>query len=176
MTILTFLTDRLADLCERIVGGYLEQMHGDVNIGGRPVCQGDSGRRPSLAASVGSQGQGQGQGQGQNQGQNQGYHSHGVRWGVFFGDYEVDSPSEWELLVKNLIILQLHALSALMGRVKEISGAMRCDTPWRKAVGTEKRIANLSHRMGPIGQAAWSPYYGNDGGGGGGGGGGGLCT
>ena len=121
MTILTFLTDRLAGLCERIVGGYFELLRGPSTAAATP-----NSRRLNPAA--GSS-------------------------GVFFGDYEVDSASEWELLVRNLIVLQLRALSVLMGRVKEVSGLMQCDMPWRKAAGTEKRIAMLLDRLNSM--ASW---------------------
>jgi hypothetical protein len=124
MTILTFLTDRLAGLCERIVGGYFELLQGSSTAAATSTP--NSSRR--LNPAVGSS-------------------------GVFFGDYEVDSASEWELLVRNLIVLQLRALSVLMGRVKEVSGLMQCDMPWRKAAGTEKRIAMLLDRLNSM--AAW---------------------
>ena len=110
MTILTFLTDRLAGLCERIVDGYLEMA----------PCRGN--RHPPYRVGAGT--------------------------GVFFGDYEVDSANEWETLVRNLIILQLRGLNGLMGRVKEVSGMMQCDTPWRKAVGTEHRVVTLLDKLG----------------------------
>ncbi|KAK4108604.1 hypothetical protein N656DRAFT_832267 [Canariomyces notabilis] len=161
MTILTFLTDRLAGLCERIVNGYFDLLPSPGTAGAAPT-----GRRPnnSLSAdttggcgtSAGGGGGGGGAGGNGGCGAGEGGERQGSgsgRWGVFFGDYEVDSANEWELLVRNLIVLQLKALSGLMGRVKEVSGLMQCDTPWRKAVGTEKRIAMLLDRLNAM--AAW---------------------
>lgn len=130
MTILTFLTDRLAGLCERIVDGYLERL---LLLGGAS---------------------GAGAAEDVSNGKKNNNSSSGSRSGVFFGGYEVDSASEWELLVGNLIGLQLRALGGLMARVKEVANVIHCDTPWRKAVGTERRIAVLLDRLNSI-AAGW---------------------
>ncbi|KAK3320416.1 hypothetical protein B0T19DRAFT_486949 [Cercophora scortea] len=189
MTILTFLTDRLAGLCERIVEGYLDLLVPQAPASHHPLHenkyqvhqhhhhqqQGEITSTRSLnlnhhhrhaTTDTGMPLHSQGQGQ-------------GVRWGVYFGDYEVDSPGEWELLVRNLIVLQLRALAGLLGRVKEVAGMMpvpHCDMLWRKAVGTDKRVGALLGRLdvalaGGGGGVGDGNLKGNGGGGGGGGGG-----
>ncbi|KAL2262572.1 hypothetical protein VTK26DRAFT_902 [Humicola hyalothermophila] len=135
MSILTFLTERLANLCERIVGGYFE-------LTSSPTSSSSSASTSASAA-----------------GSDRRLHPAAGSSGVFFGDYEVDSASEWELLVRNLIVLQLRQLSALVARVKEVSGMLRCDTPWRKAACTEKRVAKLLDKLNSV-PAAWDAQEG----------------
>ncbi|KAK3680873.1 hypothetical protein B0T22DRAFT_540488 [Podospora appendiculata] len=144
MTILTFLTDRLAGLCERIVEGYLDLLlppasHHQPHENKYQVHHQQGTRSLNHHHRHATTDTGMLHSQGQ-----------GVRWGVYFGDYEVDSPGEWELLVRNLIVLQLRALAGLLGRVKEVAGMMRvphCDMLWRKAAGTDKRVGALLGRL-----------------------------
>lgn len=135
MTILTFLTERLANLCERIVAGYFE-----LASSSSPLTSSSSSASTSASAAANSS--------------RRPPHLAAGSSGVFFGDYEVDSASEWELLVGNLIVMQLRQLSVLVGRVKEVSGLLQCDTPWRKAAGTEKRVGRMLDRLNSV-PGAW---------------------
>ncbi|KAK3371014.1 hypothetical protein B0T24DRAFT_304516 [Lasiosphaeria ovina] len=135
MTILTFLTDRLMGLCERIVASYREPVSSESR-GGSPLTSGaaamaSSTTRAKTATPAATDGQGA-----------------MMPLGVYFGDYEIDCPGEWQALVRNLIVLQLRALGALMGRVKEVSELMPCDTAWRKVVGAETRLSALLGQVG----------------------------
>lgn len=66
---------------------------------------------------------------------------------MVFGEYEVDSPQEWELLVCNLMALQLGALKRLMTRLKASAEAVRCESVYMKAVEAENRVAQLVERL-----------------------------
>ncbi|KAK7749841.1 hypothetical protein SLS53_000422 [Cytospora paraplurivora] len=112
MTILSFLTERLAVLCERIVAAYMEQ------VASAPVVTTGKGKdavvpaRHDLAHET-----------------------------LFLGEYEVDLPSEWNVLLGHLIAVQLAALNSLVGSTKASS-----HTRWR-SVNTEKKIKDLLERL-----------------------------
>lgn len=113
MTILTFLTDRLVVLCERIVATYTELRSA--------LVQQAQGRRNVLRPWEGIS-------------NDMGYRK------VFLGDYEIDSPVEWDILLRDLIRLQLSALSSLVGGVIK-------HTQWKKLVTTKEKINGLLQKV-----------------------------
>lgn len=66
---------------------------------------------------------------------------------VTFGEYEVDSPAEWALLVSSLTVMQLAGLKRMVGKLKECSEAVRCESVLRKATAIEHRVADLMARL-----------------------------
>jgi hypothetical protein len=64
-----------------------------------------------------------------------------------FGEYEVDSPQEWELLVSSLMAMQLGSLKRLMGQLKGSAEAVRCESVYKKAEETETRVSDLINRL-----------------------------
>ncbi|GAB1312609.1 hypothetical protein MFIFM68171_02819 [Madurella fahalii] len=126
MTILTFLADRLIGLWEHISNSYFELLPGGIPAAAGPAgMEATSNRWLNPAAGTNN---------------------------VLFGDYQ-DSAGEWKSSAGNLMALQLQSLSLLMGRVKEVAGVIQCDTPLRKAVGAQKRIAVLLDRLNSM--TAW---------------------
>jgi hypothetical protein len=67
---------------------------------------------------------------------------------VVFGDYEVDSPAEWDILVRNLVALQLLSLGRLLAQLKKRAEAIRCMSVFRKTAGVEKKVTDLVGRLG----------------------------
>ena len=61
---------------------------------------------------------------------------------TFFGEYEVDSAKEWDILLKNLIVLQL---SALYSFVRDIRGPDQAQEA--RSLATVKKIEYLGQRM-----------------------------
>lgn len=66
---------------------------------------------------------------------------------MVFGEYEVDSLQEWELLVSSLMVMQLGSLRKLMGRLKDSARAVRCESVYQKAAETEKRVSDLIRQL-----------------------------
>jgi hypothetical protein len=71
---------------------------------------------------------------------------------IVFGELEIDSAPEWELLVSSLVMQHLSALHQLMGQFKRNAETVRADVVYQKATETEKRtgdlIEKLYHRFG----------------------------
>jgi hypothetical protein len=63
---------------------------------------------------------------------------------TFFGEYEVDSAMEWDVLLKNLIVLQL---SALYSFVRDIRGPDQAQEV--RSLATVKKIEYLGQRLQP---------------------------
>ncbi|CAJ2507406.1 Uu.00g085920.m01.CDS01 [Anthostomella pinea] len=106
MMLLSFLTDRLALLCERIVRTYSELRLGQVRVA--------MGKSMGLSYKA-----------------------------IRFGDYEVDSPAEWEMILKPLIVLQLKALKALVDKVELSKRAQR-----KSSRATKDKVRGLIEIMG----------------------------
>ncbi|GAB1318227.1 hypothetical protein MFIFM68171_08437 [Madurella fahalii] len=69
------------------------------------------------------------------------------RQAVLFGEYEVDSSQEWELVVSSLLAVQLAALKKLMSHLKTSADAVQCELVYRKAAKTEERVTSLNTRV-----------------------------
>ncbi|KAK3386738.1 hypothetical protein B0H63DRAFT_558370 [Podospora didyma] len=134
---LAFLTDLLATLCSNMVVSYRELLVPDANMmgsGGQwtapsPIASSAGHSRRSSSLTAASDG------------------SPTVPLGMYFGDYEVDCPGEWQLLAGNLISVQAKALRALLGRVRDASQALRCHVAWKQVVGAERRLEGLLEQL-----------------------------
>lgn len=71
----------------------------------------------------------------------------GERQAVLFGEYEVNSPQEWELVVSSLLAVQLATLGRLMARLKTSAEEVQCESVYRKAEKTEERVMELNRRV-----------------------------
>ncbi|KAI0532404.1 hypothetical protein GGR58DRAFT_180921 [Xylaria digitata] len=96
---LTFLTDRLLQLSETLVGRLVQQQQ----------QQGGGGDRPAIV----------------------------------FGELEISSTPEWELLVSSLTAVYLGSLHRLMGQLKKSAEGVNAEMVCGKATETEKRVGQL---------------------------------
>lgn len=66
---------------------------------------------------------------------------------VAFGEYKVDSPMEWELVLSHLIAQQLGAHKRLARSLKATAETLGSESVYRKAAETEDRAAELVDRL-----------------------------
>ncbi|KAK7713559.1 hypothetical protein SLS63_012081 [Diaporthe eres] len=131
MTILKFLTDKLAGLSEQIVAEYARCLllhHAedrDPGATGEMITAGACGAVDRDNRS----------------------NSGAPPWPAVLGSYEVDSPREWDALMGALIALQLEALHSLADSMKAVSRSMRWDAMCGKAAATQRRIAPMLYRV-----------------------------
>ncbi|KAI0163978.1 hypothetical protein GGR57DRAFT_516324 [Xylariaceae sp. FL1272] len=64
-------------------------------------------------------------------------------WRISFGEFEIRSISEWDVLVRAMLMMQLGTLGGLISRLKGISG----DLTHRKTFVTQARIAKLLNKI-----------------------------
>lgn len=120
MTILKFLTDKLARLSEQIVDEYTRGLlhpaapAEGMMVGGTSTDREGSGTPP---------------------------------WPAVLGSYEVDSAREWNTLIGTLIRLQLEALHTLVEAMKAVSHSMHWDAMFGRATATQGRIVPMMYRM-----------------------------
>lgn len=136
MTILKFLTDKLAGLSEHIVAEYARRLLLQHHTA--------ADRDPGAAAGGMAAGGGDGGGAGRD---NRSTGGAPLPWPAVLGSYEVDSPREWDALMGALIALQLEALHSLADSMKAVSRSMRWDAMYGKAAATQRRIAPMLYRV-----------------------------
>jgi hypothetical protein len=64
-----------------------------------------------------------------------------------FGEYEVDSPSEWELVLSHLIARQLGGHERLAHHIMTSAETVGSNSVYRKAAETEERVSQLIERL-----------------------------
>ncbi|KAF1829169.1 hypothetical protein BDW02DRAFT_179261 [Decorospora gaudefroyi] len=69
------------------------------------------------------------------------------RLAFVFGELEIDSAPEWDVLVSSLVALQLGALRDLLGRLKKSAETARADMVYEKVVDAEKLTGELMERL-----------------------------
>ncbi|KAL2272929.1 hypothetical protein FJTKL_05725 [Diaporthe vaccinii] len=136
MTILKFLTDKLAGLGEHIVAEYARRLMLQHHTA--------ADRDPGAATGGMAAGGGDGGGAGCD---NRSTGGAPLPWPAVLGSYEVDSPREWDALMGALIALQLEALHSLADSMKAVSRSMRWDAMYGKAAATQRRIAPMLYRV-----------------------------
>lgn len=72
-----------------------------------------------------------------------------------FGEMEIDSAPEWDMLVLSLAVVQLGALMRLLGHAKTSAEAVRAETVCKKVVESEKLAGELMERL----RWALKPWY-----------------
>lgn len=130
MTILKFLTDKLAGLSEQIVAEYT-----------RCLLHHTAAHEPGATGTMITAGAG-----GNTDRDTRG-NGGAPPWPAVLGSYEVDSPREWDALIGALIELQLEALHSLVDSMKAVSRSMRWDAMHGKAAATQRRIAPMLYRV-----------------------------
>lgn len=121
MTILKFLTDKLAGLSEQIVAEYTRGL-----------------LHPAAAAAQGMTAGGNSTGRDA---------SGAPPWPAVLGSYEVDSAREWDTVIGGLIGLQLETLHTLVESVKVVSRSMHWDAMFGRATATQRRIVPMMYRI-----------------------------
>lgn len=125
MTILKFLTDKLAGLSEQIVAGYTQcLLHPAAGATGSMAVRGSNADRDGRNGSGGA-----------------------PPWPTVLGSYEVDSAREWDTLIGGLIGLQLEALHSMIESMKVVSRSMRWDAMYGRAAATQRRIVPMLYRI-----------------------------
>lgn len=69
------------------------------------------------------------------------------RLAFIFGELEIDSAPEWDLLASSLAALQLSGLGRLLAQLKKSAETARADTVYQKVVDTEKLAKELMERL-----------------------------
>ncbi|KAK4032619.1 hypothetical protein C8A01DRAFT_40943 [Parachaetomium inaequale] len=113
--LLSLLADRLILLCEKIVAAYLDAVRTwDETTPLPPDLGFNSGTNNTSDTAP------RGSGAPRNGGacsSSSSSASQQLLHTLFFGEYEIDSPDEWSMLMGNLIKLQLRALHSLVGSI-----------------------------------------------------------
>lgn len=66
---------------------------------------------------------------------------------LFFGDYRVDVPVEWDCLMRLLIILQLKSLRRLLTRMKMIASSASRSVQLSVLHVTERKVGDLMVKL-----------------------------
>lgn len=69
------------------------------------------------------------------------------RLAIMFGEFEIDSAPEWELLVSSLAVMQVGALRCLLSRLKKSAETVQADVVYKKVVTTERLTGELMERL-----------------------------
>ena len=69
------------------------------------------------------------------------------RFTVAFGELEIDSGPEWELLVANMVVLQLDSLIQVMDQLKENAVKVRAEIVSTKATETGRKLQKLIEKI-----------------------------
>ncbi|KAI0195401.1 hypothetical protein EV127DRAFT_508915 [Xylaria flabelliformis] len=123
MTILTFLTDRLVSLCERLVMMLQEGLQENKCVQDFLFNNGEAGQDlvPEQMSSSSS---------------------------LWLGCYEMDSLAELVLLLQCLSVTHLRALIALMDRLqRHAAGQLDCESVGKKAAMTKSQIDTLLQKL-----------------------------
>lgn len=76
---------------------------------------------------------------------------------MLFGEYEVDFPPEWKMLVSSLMAVQLGSLKKLMRRLKNLAEEARFQPVSRNSVET-KWVMDLNKRLRASLEGLWCGY------------------
>jgi hypothetical protein len=66
---------------------------------------------------------------------------------VFLGDYKIESPVEWDCLIRVLIALQLRSFGTFLTEMRRIAALGPNPTQVFKVQATERRIGNLIQKL-----------------------------
>lgn len=120
--LLGMVTERLACLCEATVTKYLEEA---AQRQSNSVTEASNGRHHSRTSSAGSGGA-----------------------KVFLGSYEIESPEEYNGVIRFLIALQLQSLRKFIEGMKKAAGTgPSCASQLPKVQAAEKRVAKLIQKI-----------------------------
>ncbi|POS70618.1 hypothetical protein DHEL01_v210985 [Diaporthe helianthi] len=123
MTILKFLTDKLAGLSEQIVAEYARGLMHPAAVTNEIIAGGNTSSQTERSGSG------------------------APPWPAVLGSYEVDSAREWDTVIGGLIGLQLEALHSLAESMKAVSRSMHWDAMFGRATATQRRIVPMMYRI-----------------------------
>jgi hypothetical protein len=128
MTILTFLTHRLAALCEKLVLKFCEGPPTSMRV--QDYYLGDNNNDEPEQQQRTVQGQGS------------------PTLSLSLGCYEMDSLVELDVLFRCLSHIQLRALSTLMDKLqRQASGLVNCESVRKKAAATKTQVLTLLQKL-----------------------------
>ncbi|KAK2767555.1 hypothetical protein FQN54_003713 [Arachnomyces sp. PD_36] len=132
--LLVFMSEKIAVSCDKVVALYIEcdgdggmssTNHHSNTSHSRPGDCRPGSREDSLSLS-----------------------SDTTEWQeLFCGDYEINSKTEWNHLVRVLIILQLQAFASFLSDMKRIGGDVLQTEQVAKLLTTEKRVGELIKKV-----------------------------
>lgn len=141
MTLLNFVATKMVALCEQIVERYVAHTQNptaaedfrQLNLARRNSShRGSPGADAASAAAMAAASNPTAAAVGAN---------------MFLGDYEVNSPVEWDYLVRVLIVLQLRGLQSFLAEMKKVAQPALRDTQFSKLLMLEGQVAELSKVM-----------------------------